>query len=92
MCKNFHVFSEQNAEFLRSMTQKGYVQIPLEFAQDLNWCIKFIKDFNGVTFIAIKDVDASIELDAWDRPGRELLPVHNWVPVPLQYLEIGWSI
>ena len=23
---------------------------------------------------------------------NKLLPVHNWVPIPLQYLEIDWSI
>ena len=56
-------FRNRMLEFF-SITQKTDIPISAEFAQDLNWFIKFLKDFNGITFFENTQFDASIELDA----------------------------
>ena len=57
-------FLNRMLEFLRSITNKRQTTIPLEFPQDLNWFLQFLKDFNGTTFFDNKSYDASVELDA----------------------------
>ena len=64
MCKKFKLFLNRMLEFLRSITNKHQTTIPLEFSQDLNWFLQFLKDFNGTTFFDNKSYDASVELDA----------------------------
>ena len=43
-------FLNRMLEFLRGIPEGNKVQIPLEFHQDLNWLLQFLKKFNGVTF------------------------------------------
>ena len=51
-------------EFLRNMNQSFNVPICIEFTQDLNWFLEFLKDFNEVTFFDQKHCDTHMELDA----------------------------
>ena len=51
-------------EFLRSIPEGNSIQIPLEFHQDLNWFLQFLKKFNGVTFFDVRPYKMEIELDA----------------------------
>ena len=37
-------------KFLRRSDKKYNVPIPIEFSQDLNWFLEFLRYFNGVTF------------------------------------------
>ena len=57
-------FLNRLLEVLRSMEDKKQVPITLEAQRDINWFIKFLPQYNGVTFFDQKPVQYSIELDA----------------------------
>ena len=42
----------------------GQVDLPVEAKRDINWFLKFLPTFNGITFFDERSVDGSIELDA----------------------------
>ena len=49
---------------LRSIEDKQMVPVTREAQRDINWFLKFIPKYNGVTFFDQKPIDHSIELDA----------------------------
>ena len=57
-------FLNRTLEFLQSTNQNFNVPVPIEFTQDLNWFLEFLKDFNGVTFFDQKLCYTHMELDA----------------------------
>ena len=46
------------------MEDKKQVPITIEAKRDINWFIKFLPHYNGVTFVDHRPVNYSIELDA----------------------------
>ena len=48
----------------RSMEDRSQVPVTMEAKRDINWFLKFIPLYNGVTFFYQKPTNFSIELDA----------------------------
>ena len=57
-------FLNRLLEFLRSMEDRDQVDLPVEAKRDINWFLKFLPSFNGITSFDQKSIDGSIELDA----------------------------
>ena len=57
-------FLNRLLDILRSMEDKQTVPVTREAKRDINWFIKFIPLYNGITFFDQKPTDYSIELDA----------------------------
>ena len=57
-------FLNRLLDVLRSMENKHTVPQSMEAKRDINWFLKFIPLYNGVTFFDQKPIDHSIELDA----------------------------
>ena len=57
-------FLNRLLEFLHSMEDKGQVDLPVEAKRDINWFLKFLPSFNGITIFDQKPLDGFIELDA----------------------------
>ena len=51
-------------DVLRSIEEKQTVPVTREAQRDINWFLKFIPKYNGITFFDQKPIDHSIELDA----------------------------
>ena len=76
-------------EVLRSMEDKKQVPITIEAKRDINWFIKFLPQYNGVTFFYHRPVNCSIELDAslpvlGARLGNQVYAMS----IPLGYLDL----
>ena len=75
------------------MEDKKQVPITLEAQRDITWFIKFLPQYNGLTFFDQKPVNYSIELDAirvWQDQWRDKkvgIACDNWAVV--QVLNIG---
>ena len=57
-------FLNRLLDVLRSMEDKKQIPITTEAKRDINWFLKFIPVYNGVTFFDQKPINHSIELDA----------------------------
>ena len=57
-------FLNRLLDVLRSMEDKDQKKITMEAKRDINWFVKFISIYNGVTFFYQKPIAHSIELDA----------------------------
>ena len=57
-------FLNRLLELLRSMEDKGQKKLTVEARRDINWFLKFLPTFNGVTLFDQRPVDGAIQLDA----------------------------
>ena len=87
--KSSRFFLNRLLEVLRSMEDKTQTAITREAKRDINWFLKFIPLYNGVTFFDQKHIDFSIELDAslqgmGARWGSQIYALS----IPLGYLDL----
>ena len=76
-------------DVLRSIEDKKIVPVTREAQRDINWFLKFIPLYNGVTFFDQKPIDHSIELDAsLQGMGARWASQVYALQIPLGYMEM----
>ena len=83
-------FLNRLLEVLRQMHDKNQVPLTTEAQRDINWFVKFVPTFNGVTIFDHRPISFDIELDACLQGigARCGIQVYT-LPLPLGYLNFN---